>query len=78
MERIIKIGTRASELAMYQANLVSSILLKHNIKSEIIQIDSEGDINLKQPIYKLGFSGVFTKSLDTALINKKLTLLFTL
>jgi len=72
MERIIKIGTRASELAMYQANLVSSILLKHNIKSEIIQIDSEGDINLKQPIYKLGFSGVFTKSLDTALINKKI------
>lgn len=72
MERIIKIGTRASELAMYQANLVASLLLKNNIKSEIIQIDSEGDINLKQPIYKLGFSGVFTKSLDTALINKKI------
>lgn len=72
MDRIIKIGTRASELAMYQANLVASILLKNNIKSEIIKIDSEGDINLKQPIYKLGFSGVFTKSLDTALINKKI------
>jgi hydroxymethylbilane synthase len=72
MDRIIKIGTRASELAMYQANLVASILLKNNIKSEIIKIDSEGDINLIQPIYKLGFSGVFTKSLDTALINKKI------
>jgi hydroxymethylbilane synthase len=72
MDRIIKIGTRASELAMYQANLVASILLNNNIKSEIIKIDSEGDINLIQPIYKLGFSGVFTKSLDTALINKKI------
>jgi len=72
MDRLIKIGTRASELAMYQANLVASILLKHNIKSEIIKIDSEGDIDLIQPIYKLGFSGVFTKSLDTALLNKKI------
>ena len=72
MDRIIKIGTRASELAMYQANLVASILLKHNIKSEIIKIDSEGDIDLIQPIYKLGFSGVFTKSLDTALLNNKI------
>lgn len=72
MDRIIKIGTRASELAMYQANLVASILLKNNIKSEIVKIDSEGDIDLIQPIYKLGFSGVFTKSLDTALINKKI------
>ncbi len=72
MERIIKIGTRASELAMYQANLVASILLKNNIKSEIIKIDSEGDIDLIQPIYKLGFSGVFTKSLDSALLNKKI------
>ncbi len=72
MEKIIKIGTRASDLAMYQAELVASTLLKAGVKSEIIKIDSEGDINLIQPIYKLGFSGVFTKSLDTALVNNKI------
>jgi len=72
MTKTIKIGTRSSELAMYQANLVSSILMRNGYKTEIITIDSEGDINLIQPIYKVGFSGVFTKTLDIALLNNKI------
>jgi len=72
MTKTIKIGTRSSELAMYQANLVSSILVKNGYKTDIIKIDSEGDINLIQPIYKVGFSGVFTKTLDIALLNHKI------
>lgn len=72
MKKTIRIGTRSSELAMYQANLVSSILVKNGFQTEVIKIDSEGDINLIQPIYKVGFSGVFTKTLDIALLNHKI------
>jgi len=70
--RILNIGTRSSELAMYQANLVASILNKNGYQTQIIKIESEGDINLIQPIYKVGFSGVFTKTLDIALLNNKI------
>lgn len=72
MARTIRIGTRSSDLAMWQANLVASILKENNVESEIIKIDSHGDIDLKQPIYEMGISGVFTKSLDTALLNQKI------
>jgi hydroxymethylbilane synthase len=72
MKNHIKIGTRASQLAMYQAELVAMLLNKKGFSTEIIKIDSEGDIDLIQPIYKLGFSGVFTKSLDIALLNGKI------
>ena len=72
MNRIIRIGTRSSDLAMWQANLVASILTKNGVQSEIIKIDSHGDIDLIQPIYNMGISGVFTKSLDTALLNQKI------
>lgn len=72
MNRPIRIGTRSSDLAMYQAELTASILKKHHIETEIIKIDSHGDIDLKQPIYAMGMSGVFTKSLDIALLNGKI------
>ena len=52
MARTIRIGTRSSNLAMWQANLVASILKDNGVESEIIKIDSHGDIDLKQPIYE--------------------------
>ena len=70
-QRVIKIGTRKSELALYQANLVADLLNARGIATEIIEISSFGDENLTQPIYKLGTSGVFTKSIDIALLNDK-------
>jgi hydroxymethylbilane synthase len=70
--KAIKIGTRSSELAMYQAEIVAYFLAKKGVTSEIIKIESKGDIDLIQPIYKLGFTGVFTKSLDTALLNNQI------
>lgn len=68
----IRIGTRKSPLAMWQAELVASKLSEKNIQTEIVAITSDGDINLKQPIYQLGISGVFTRSLDIALINNQI------
>lgn len=65
----IKIGTRQSPLALWQANKVASILEAKGHSTEIVPITSEGDANLKQPIYSLGLTGVFTRSLDIALLN---------
>jgi len=72
MKKPIRIGTRSSELAMYQANLVAKYLNEAHFATEIIKIESQGDLDLIQPIYKVGFSGVFTKTLDTALVNNQI------
>lgn len=66
----IRIGTRKSPLAMWQANLVASKLENLGYATQIVPISSEGDLNLQQPIYQIGISGVFTRSLDIALLNK--------
>ncbi len=67
---MIRIGTRSSELALYQANTVARLLKDLGQESTIIKIDSLGDQDLKTPLYELGVTGVFTKSLDIALLNK--------
>ena len=66
---MIKIGTRSSELALWQANTVARQLEKLGHSTKIIKIDSIGDQVLDKPLYELGVTGVFTKSLDIALIN---------
>lgn len=66
---MIKIGTRSSELALWQANTVAHQLEELGHTTEIIKIDSLGDQVLDKPLYELGVTGVFTKSLDIALIN---------
>ncbi len=69
MEKIIRIGTRSSELALWQANEVAKGLNALEVKTEIVKIDSQGDLNLDKPLYELGIVGVFTKNLDIALLN---------
>lgn len=72
MDKIIRIGTRSSELAMWQANTVAQQLEHFGCKTEIIKIDSIGDVVLDKPLYELGITGVFTKNLDIALLNEKI------
>jgi hydroxymethylbilane synthase len=69
MDKIIRIGTRSSELALWQANTVAEQLGHFGHKTEIVKIDSIGDIVLDKPLYELGITGVFTKNLDIALLN---------
>ena len=72
MEKIIRIGTRSSELALWQANTVAEQLGHFGHKTEIVKIDSLGDIVLDKPLYELGITGVFTKNLDVALLNEEI------
>lgn len=71
---MIKIGTRKSELAQWQAKLVQARLADLGTESELVLIESYGDVNLKQPLYELGVTGVFTRSLDIALLNEEIDL----
>lgn len=68
----LRIGTRKSPLAMWQAHKAQSLLEENGYDTEIIPISSEGDLKLSQPIYQLGITGVFTKTLDIALVNKQI------
>jgi hydroxymethylbilane synthase len=68
----IRIGTRESQLAVWQATLVKDLLKQNGISSELVYIKSEGDIDLVTPLYDLGVQGIFTKTLDAALLNNRI------
>lgn len=71
MSKTIRIGTRDSELALWQANTVSKKLNDLGYKTEIVAVKSDGDIILDKPLYELGITGIFTKTLDIAMISGK-------
>lgn len=68
----LRIGTRKSELALWQANLVARNLEAYGFETEIVKIVSFGDIERDLPLHKLGDKGVFTKALDQALLMEKI------
>lgn len=71
-EKTIRIGTRDSELALWQAHTVQKQLQDLGYKTEIVAVKSDGDILLDKPLYELGITGIFTKTLDIAMINGKI------
>jgi hydroxymethylbilane synthase len=71
MSRILRIGTRDSQLAVWQATLVQDLLQRQGVSSELVYMKSEGDIDIVTPLYELGVQGVFTKTLDAALLNNR-------
>ncbi|AVI50684.1 hydroxymethylbilane synthase [Pukyongia salina] len=70
MSKPIRIGTRDSELALWQANTVKDKLELLGYKTELVAVKSTGDLNLDQPLYELGITGIFTKTLDIAMLNR--------
>ena len=70
-KKTIRIGTRDSELALWQAHTVQKQLEDLGYKTEIVAVKSDGDIILDKPLYELGITGIFTKTLDIAMINGK-------
>ncbi len=72
MNRVIRIGSRDSALALWQATTVRDRLEELGTTSEIVPIKSEGDLNTDVPLYELGITGIFTRSLDIALLKGKI------
>lgn len=69
MSKIIRIGTRDSELALWQAHTVEKKLNDLGYQTRIISVKSTGDIILDKPLYELGITGIFTKTLDIAMLK---------
>lgn len=74
MNNPIRIGTRDSQLATWQAQTVSDKLEEAGHSTEIIFVKSEGDLDLTTPLPEMGGKGVFTKALDDALLANKIDL----
>jgi len=69
--KLIRVGTRGSQLALWQTNHVIALLKKHfpAISVEVVTIKTTGDKHLEQPLEKIGDKGLFTRELDDALLN---------
>ena len=72
MSKTIRIGTRDSELALWQANIVKQQLENLGHKTELVPVKSTGDLVLDKPLYELGITGIFTRTLDIALLNHEI------
>ncbi|MEO0573274.1 MAG: hydroxymethylbilane synthase [Bacteroidota bacterium] len=69
MKKPIRIGTRDSELALWQAQTVQNQLEKLGMDTVLCPVKSTGDLVLDKPLYELGITGIFTKTLDVALLK---------
>ena len=72
MQGVLRIGTRDSQLAVWQATLVQNLLKESGVASELVYIKSEGDVDTVTPLYALGVQGIFTKTLDAALLSGRI------
>ncbi|MCE2708757.1 MAG: hydroxymethylbilane synthase [Bacteroidota bacterium] len=66
-KQVLKIGTRASKLALWQAEHVASLLERAGMTTQIIPIETKGDQILEVSISKIGSKGVFTQELEEQL-----------
>ena len=69
MSKIIRIGTRDSELALWQAKIAQNLLENLGYKTQLVPVKSTGDLVLDKPLYELGITGIFTRTLDIAMLN---------
>jgi len=74
MKVSIKIGTRASKLALWQANWVKSALIEANPSQavELVTIKTKGDKILDVPLAKVGGKGLFVKEIEQALLDQRI------
>jgi hydroxymethylbilane synthase len=70
--RIVRIGTRKSQLALVQTYWVKAELEKHfsNIDFEVEKMSTQGDKILDVPLAKIGDKGLFTKELEVGMLEK--------
>jgi hydroxymethylbilane synthase len=69
MNKIIRIGTRGSKLALWQANHVAALIKPSGYQTEIIPIETRGDKILNVSIAKIGSKGVFTEEIEEKLLD---------
>jgi hydroxymethylbilane synthase len=72
----LKLGTRGSPLAMWQARWAKAALesAHDGLEVQIIEVDSVGDVDLKTPLVQMGEVGIFTKTLEHELLERRIDL----
>lgn len=68
----VRIGTRSSPLALWQARWVARLIESQGRATTLVKINSAGDQDGTQPLYAMNIQGIFTKALDQALLNKSI------
>jgi len=70
-EEILRIATRKSQLALWQANYVKSMLEHHHpeLNIELVTMTTQGDKILDTPLAKVGGKGLFVKELETGMLE---------
>lgn len=72
MTGILKVGTRGSRLARWQAEWVCRELGRHGVRTEIVVIVTRGDAEVDRPLHELEGKGFFTKEIERALLEGRI------
>ena len=68
----LRIGTRGSALALWQANAVASLLRARGAEIEIVRITTQGDRRQETPLAETSGKGLFTKEIEEALLRNEI------
>ncbi len=70
--RPLKLGTRGSRLARWQAEWVRDALERHGVPTEIVILKTRGDAEVDRPLHQLEGKGFFTKEIEDALFDGRI------
>jgi hydroxymethylbilane synthase len=68
----VKIGTRGSQLARWQAEWVQNQLATRGVRAELVVIKTRGDAEVDRPLHELEGKGFFTKEIEDALLDGRI------
>ena len=68
----MKIGTRGSQLARWQADWVRARLAEQGVPAELVVIKTQGDADVDRPLHELEGKGFFTKEIEDALLDERI------
>lgn len=72
MNKTIRIGTRGSKLALWQAEYVAGLIKPSGYQTEIVPIETRGDKILDVTLSKIGSKGVFTEEIEASLLDNSI------
>ena len=68
----LRLGTRGSKLALWQAEWVRAALSRHGVSAELVIIKTRGDADVDRPLHQLEGKGFFTKEIEDALLDGRI------
>lgn len=68
MTALLKLGTRGSRLALWQAEWVRAALARHRVPTEVVVVKTRGDAEVDRPLHELEGKGFFTKEIEDELL----------